>query len=431
MFYETTEMIRHLAGLAFLLCCSGAAQAESFDDAGWSLTGFGTFGAVSSSNHSADFVATFAQPNGAGATRDVAFGPDSRFGLQLDGHLAEHWSGTLQVVTQQQADGSYTPHVEWANVKYAISPDWSVRLGRIALPVLMESDYRLVGFANTAIRPPIEAYSILPGTSITGLDTTWRTQIGSATSSLQVFYGSFKQDFRAGASIRSTHTWGMGATVDDGPIVLHASISSAQLEWQQPATDNLLNGLEGFGEATAPIPGLSAESEQALALAQLYRVDGQRTYIPCFGISYDKDHWLAMSEWVRDAGVGLIPNDTGEYLTVAYRIGRFTPYSTAAAIRVDQQSATPIATARLPPPLAMAANELNTGVSSLLFNKDTAQHSRSLGTRWDLNTHVDFKFQIDEMKLGRGAPGLLINYQPGFQPGGTVYVYSLAMDFVF
>jgi hypothetical protein len=138
-----------------------------------------------------------------------------------------------------------------------------------------------------------------------------------------------------------------------------------------------------------------------------------------------------MSEWVRDAGVGLIPNDTGEYLTVAYRIGRFTPYSTAAAIRVDQQSATPIATARLPPPLAMAANELNTGVSSLLFNKDTAQHSRSLGTRWDLNTHVDFKFQIDEMKLGRGAPGLLINYQPGFQPGGTVYVYSLAMDFVF
>jgi hypothetical protein len=79
----------------------------------------------------------------------------------------------------------------------------------------------------------------------------------------------------------------------------------------------------------------------------------------------------------------------------------------------------------------MAANELNTGVSSLLFNKDTVQHSRTLGTRWDWNTHVDLKFQIDQMNLGKGAPGLLINYQPGFQPGSTVYVYSLAMDFVF
>ena len=38
---------------------------------------------------------------------------------------------------------------------------------------------------------------------------------------------------------------------------------------------------------------------------------------------------------------------------------------------------------------------------------------------------------VDHMRLGPGSQGTLINAQPGFRPGGTVNLFSVAVDFVF
>jgi hypothetical protein len=46
----------------------------------------------------------------------------------------------------------------------------------------------------------------------------------------------------------------------------------------------------------------------------------------------------------------------------------------------------------------------------------------SIGTRWDV--------QYDRTRLGTGSPGTLINLKSGFQTGGTVNLFSVAIDFV-
>jgi hypothetical protein len=39
--------------------------------------------------------------------------------------------------------------------------------------------------------------------------------------------------------------------------------------------------------------------------------------------------------------------------------------------------------------------------------------------------------QIDHERLGPGSPGELINRQPGLRFGGTVNLFSTAIDFVY
>jgi len=45
--------------------------------------------------------------------------------------------------------------------------------------------------------------------------------------------------------------------------------------------------------------------------------------------------------------------------------------------------------------------------------------------------NLDLKVQLDHINLGAGSAGTLVNTQPGFQPGSTVYLFSTAVDFVF
>jgi hypothetical protein len=90
------------------------------------------------------------------------------------------------VISEQNYDNTYTPHVEWANVKYQFTPDLSVRCGRTALPIFMVTDSREIGYANPRVRPPDELYRIVPVRSIDGADASYRVSLGPATNTLQV-----------------------------------------------------------------------------------------------------------------------------------------------------------------------------------------------------------------------------------------------------
>jgi hypothetical protein len=49
-----------------------------------------------------------------------------------------------------------SPAIEWANLKYQITSDLAVRLGRIVLPTYDRSDTQNVGYALPWVRVPIE-----------------------------------------------------------------------------------------------------------------------------------------------------------------------------------------------------------------------------------------------------------------------------------
>jgi hypothetical protein len=111
----------------------------------FSFSAFGTLGLVHSSEDDADFTASPLQPTGAGYTRPWSPAVDSRLGAQLTVRFTPQLSAMLQVIAEQRNDDTCTPHVEWANISYQATPDFSVRLGRIVLPTFLLSDSRKVG----------------------------------------------------------------------------------------------------------------------------------------------------------------------------------------------------------------------------------------------------------------------------------------------
>jgi hypothetical protein len=84
----------------------------------------------------------------------------------------------------------------------------------------------------------------------------------------------------------------------------------------------------------------------------------------------------------------------------------------------------------LPPYLQGPATALNAALNGLLNGKPV-QSTVSAGARWDFWKNLDFKLQLDHIRLGAGSTGTLINVQPNAHMGDTVDVISATVDFVF
>lgn len=115
--------------------------------------------------------------------------------MQLTANLAPQWSSVLQVIVEQDYKGHYTPDIEWANVKFDITPELSLRAGRVVLPTFMNSEYRKVGYAIPWIRPPEEVYRTVPVSNVDGIDAAYRFRFDDFTNTLQATYGQADKAF--------------------------------------------------------------------------------------------------------------------------------------------------------------------------------------------------------------------------------------------
>ncbi len=152
---------RWLAALLLLGIYPSILVAESSSVA---LDGFATLGVVGTDLDHADFVADAFEPEGAGYTRDWSLEVDSRLGLQWSANPGGRVSGVVQIIAEQQADDEFVPDVEWANISVEVANDFSVRAGRIVLPIFINTQFRKVGFALPWVRPPPEVYGLVPAT---------------------------------------------------------------------------------------------------------------------------------------------------------------------------------------------------------------------------------------------------------------------------
>jgi hypothetical protein len=72
---------------------------------------------------------------------------------------------------------------------------------------------------------------------------------------------------------------------------------------------------------------------------------------------------------------------------------------------------------------------LNAGLNAIL-RAIPVQKTFSAGGRWDFRKNAALKVQYEHIRLGAGSAGTL-SVHPGFQPGGTLNVFSANVDFVF
>jgi hypothetical protein len=402
--------------LALVFLVSGGARADDPPRSRFEFNGYATLGVVHSDEERADFLGSLLVESGAGATDAWSAEVDSRVGAQLTATFTPALSAVVQVVSEQLADGTYTPHLEWANLKYQISPDASVRVGRIVLPSFLVSDYRKVGYANPWVRPPNEVYSLVPITTSDGIDGSFRWLTGSFTHTIQAYLGQGDLEIPSGGTAKGRDSMGFSATTAHGALTARAAFQQTRLTIE--SMNVLFDAFRQFGP----------EGE---ALAGQYDADGGPFRFYSVGGQYEQANWFLMAEWGGSESDSVVGKRSAWYVSGGYRFADFTPYLTYSTVTSPPPHSDPgLTVAAYPPEAAAAAAGLNAALNGLLASKPK-QDTISIGLRWDFAQNLDLKLQLDHSRLGSGSAGNLGNLQPGFQPGGSYNLVSLAFDIVF
>ncbi len=399
----------------FVLAQSGARgdEASRFK---LEFNGYATLGVVHSDEDQADFLGSLLLESGSGYSRSWSLEVDSRVGAQLTATFTPQLSAVVQVVAEQQVDGDYTPHVEWANLKYQVTPDASVRVGRIVVPTFMVSDYRKVGYANVWIRPPNEVYALVPLTANDGVDASYRLLAGSFAHTFQASVGRSDLELPDGGTAEARDAWGLVATTERDAWTGRLAYQRTHLYIDSYNT--LFDAFRQFGPEGA-------------AIADRYDADGGPFQFLGAGAQYDPGDWFVMAEAGSVRADSVVGDRTAWYVSGGYRWAKLTPYLTYSAVRTDSERSDPgLTVGAYPPALAGVITGLNAALNGLLASSPV-QNTVSVGVRWDFMQNLDLKLQYDHSRLGAGSAGNLGNIQPGFRPGGSYNLVSIAADIVF
>jgi len=400
------------------------------------VRGFGTLAATKSSEKNADFTSTAVQFNGPGFSKSVDFGVDSRLGAQVDAKFNEMFSAAVQVIADHRYDDTYTPYLNMAHLKAQVTPDLSIRIGRMPFSAYLISDYRMVGYSMPWVRPPVEVYQFNPITSFDGMEIGFQQNVGTVALLWQLGGGSSTVK-TAGANSTAQFKGTGGAlslTVTAGSSTFRAYYTSLKSTYDNAGIDhssdpfspfNLLRAQTvnvGFG----PMPNPYYDP----AMAAKYQIKDKTITYTSLGYTYDPGGWFVMGELARNAGDEImLPQATAGYITAGVRFGSWTPYLTVAQRKNDTHISNP------PPAIDFG---LGGGtpkpydvIANILANTNQAQSSHALGLRWDFYTNMALKAQVDWMKNDTGSYGALINTQPNFKDGQSYTVSTISLDFVF
>jgi len=379
------------------------------------FSGFGTIGVAGSDNDRADFISNMSQPNGAGYTRDWSANVDSRLGVQLTYLPTDKFTAVLQVTAEQEYNNSWKPDVEWAFLEYDVTPNLSLRAGRMVLPIYMFSEFRKVSFALPWVRPPTEFYNV-PNHTSDGLGVLYKRHFGELN---YTFYGTYGQD--------DSRFPGMDGGPDSHTKSREALTLSNTFEYKdttfRAAYSRVKLTIQGVDDLFALYRDFGPEGEE---IYDEFSIDDRELRLLTFGIWHDPGKWFAGAEWSRSSTDSFIPPGDSWYVSGGYRINKFTPYVTYSEVRNSHGSIPLLSAASAPPFVTEPLNNLLVAVVRPL-----RQSTITLGTRWDFTENAAFKVQLDHIMTEENSNSQLINVQPNFDEGDSVNVLSLTVDFVF
>ena len=342
---------------------------------------FGTLGVLHSTQTTGDYVLESSMPYGAGRNNEWDFNNYSKIAAQLNGYFTPKISGQFQVVSAYLSDGSFTPEIEWLNLKYSINRDVFIRVGRIGLPTFFDSGNHDVGYTYTWAHPPSELYYLLPIQSSDGIDAMYRFTVGEAQNSIKIFYGQNTHD-GSYISTKSNGMWGIFDFVEYGEATFHAGYQQ-----RNTTTTIIQSGVSDGGVNTTNIS---------------------------FGVNYEPGDWFFTSEWIQKQSSY---TSNAMYAAAGYHFNQITPFL------VHGQNTT----GSLP-----QGYEPETNGFDFRPIANRAQQTDSIGVRWDFRKNYDLKFQYDQVTLSSNSNGFLINVPANTNLYGSSFsLISAVLDFAF
>lgn len=443
-----------LALAALLTCVSAHADFTSADGKA-RLSGFGTVGAARTSTD--DALLNY-PGQGGGVDKQWGMEPDTKVGVQGSYKFTNTFSGTAQVLTKYRASGQYQPEFEWAFLKWQAMPSLSVRGGRIGAPYFMISDFRDVGYANTAIRPPLDVYGQVPVSSFDGADATYQTELFGANVSSTIWGGSSRNEFssslRSGSAevapsvIKIKHSLGFNLQAEfENGLTVRAGHANGALTVESATATTLITGARTLASLTAASGLAALTAADATAVANTLTTSGARASFSGIGASYDQDNLVLSGEFTkRKVKKGYVASTTGWYALGGYRFGNILPYVIVSKLKVDDANATVPGFSGLGAipsvsPLYNSAQNVINGTKAVLNTQKLEQKTLSVGVRWDATRSLAVKAQFDRITKPAGSDGLFLVPDLGadlakgnssfLNTKKNINVISVAVDFVF
>ena len=413
---RTGPLVRGLMhGLLLCLLSMSASSVWANDDTvaaqapQLSFQGFGTLGLTRTNNDTAEFARDLSQPSGAGTAWTGKV--DSMLGVQANLQFSPQTEAVLQAVSRHHYDGSFNPELTWAFLRHDISPDTSVRAGRLGTEFYMLGDSRLVGFSNLTVRPPPDFYGSLVFSYIDGLDVSSAIQTSGGLLRGKLFAGMSPEQtpFAPGIVWDQRDSTLQGGYLEylAGPWQARVSHARVRFNHEMP-TDDLVRL---SGDPLGGTPYLSLVPEMALK--------DKWAHFTSVGLVYDAGPLNAqlMLNHITHDGVAYADSKAA-YALVAYRLGAVTPY---IGISRSFTQAEPL------PASGLALVDALT--VSLVSQSYVDQHTVTLGARWDFQKNLALKAQLDRIEGQPSSKFLVKNPLPAWD--GRMSVFSLSLDFVF
>jgi hypothetical protein len=367
------------------------ACAQTAPAGNWNIDVFGTLGAVHS-----DMPA--GGPRGPDST-GWAFDVDSRVGTQASLNIDKRWSAMVQVIAERKGKSNYRPQVEWANLKYQATPQFSVRIGRTILPLFLSAEYRKASYALPWVRPPAELYSVVPISNSDGIDLSYRWSKDELGNEIQFIGGRSSKRLSSQVKARATGVFGLTHKLRYGDLNFRTTVATARLCME--AGSRFLDAFDQYGPPPDTLPGGDGAT-RVKALTAVF--------------DYDPGTWFLMGEVGRvDTGT-LLGTRQGAYLSAGYRHGPYTPYLSFGVARADAT--------------AQQAARADGRLGAMLHGVP-AQDTVGIGLRRDIGNNYALKLQYESVRprwesLVAPLPGA-----PVMRAGRRFGVFSASFDFVY
>jgi len=308
-----------------------------------SLSGFGTVG-YAQSDQSYKYQ-RFVNDQGT-------FKRDSVLGVQMDARLNDEFGFTLQgkVAPSLSSDKDWDATVSWAFLSWRPTNDWLIRVGRVRVPLYLNSENIDVGATFDFARLPAEVYTTSQATDGDGLfvSKTWNMDAGELT--LNGYSGSAKTHYRfyrredmppltsSGSYFVPVKVTANGLALtlqrDDNTFRVGAHDTYTKITDDQvmPVTFPYVAIMPGVGyyQTSNLVPGPGVSNETKIH-AVVYTLGADVVVGNGFRV---------MGEYVRRdvRNISTGPDSQGAYLAVLKPIGAWTPYISAARLESMSQT---------------------------------------------------------------------------------------------
>lgn len=421
--------------LVLVLAAALAATAPAHAlEANWS--GFATIGYARS--NSAYTYQRFINEDGS-------FKRDSVLAGQLDLQLTPQWSATAQVKlsADDRSDSRLRVQPSWAFVAWRPDNDWLLRVGKMRVPLYLNSESLDIGVAHDMARHPYEMYSAAPTNDFAGAFVTRTIALGQHDLTVDAYLG------QAAFNVRTWRRDGLPpvapagarfvqADIDIGGIVLTARDvnSSWRLGWHQAKTQ--FPGQPGGIPVRFPrvdiAPGLGYwQVDDALPGPGIARSSRVRNAVLSGGADVQLGGgWRVVGEFmhIRQKDTELGSSSRAGYVAVSKRVGDFAPYAgvsrqlSSQGLRTWYQQLTqPSLPAFIPQAAQVNAAQRVAGES--LYAID--QHSVALGTSYALSATA--KLKAEWMRTSVGQMSTHFDTPPGQSDARDVRVNTLSLSY--